>query len=165
MKWNVSFEIEDETVEIEGYPGWHLECSVMSNEYLGDSFDIHAGGKDHIFPHHPNEQAQCLAANGEPQADLWLHNEFITVEGEKMSKSKGNFYTVRDLLSGEIKDGKVPDEGFPGDAVRLYLVSSHYRSETDFSLEGLRKANKELRRIRKNVRRIRLTDGEEQFST
>jgi len=163
MKWEVSFEVDGETVELEGYPGWHLECSVMSNEYLGDSFDIHAGGKDHIFPHHPNEQAQCVAANGESQADLWLHNEFITVEGEKMSKSKENFYTVRDLLKGDVEDNRVPTDGFSGDAIRLYLVSSHYRSETDFSLDGLMKAQKELRRIRKNVQRIRLADGEEQI--
>jgi cysteinyl-tRNA synthetase len=154
MKWEVSFEVEGETIDVEGYPGWHLECSVMSNEYLGDSFDIHAGGKDHIFPHHPNEQAQCLAANGETQADLWLHNEFLTTaDGTKMSKSKGNFVYVQDLV----------EDGFSGDVIRLYLVSSHYRSETSFSREQLKKTQKELRRIRKNVQRIRLADGEEQI--
>ncbi len=129
----------------EGYPGWHLECSVMGQKYLGDEFDIHAGGKDHIFPHHPNERAQCFAATGKGLARFWLHNEFVTVEGEKMSKSKGNFYTVRDLL----------DEGYSGDAIRLYLISSHYRSETDFSKEGLEKAEKELRTVRRTVQRIR----------
>lgn len=133
----------------EGYPGWHLECSVMSQKYLGDEFDIHAGGKDHIFPHHPNERAQCYAASGEGQARYWLHNEFITVEGEKMSKSKGNFYTVRDLI----------EEGFSGDAIRMYLISSHYRSETDFSKEGLEKADKELKRVRRLVKKIGY-DGE-----
>jgi cysteinyl-tRNA synthetase len=127
-----------------GYPGWHLECSVMGQKYLGEEFDIHAGGKDHIFPHHPNERAQCFAATGKGQARYWLHNEFITVEGEKMSKSKGNFYTVRDLLK----------EGFSGDAIRLYIVSSHYRSETDFSIEGLEKAQKELKRVRRTVKKI-----------
>ena len=127
-----------------GYPGWHLECSVMGQKYLGEEFDIHAGGKDHIFPHHPNERAQCFAATGKGQARYWLHNEFITVEGEKMSKSKGNFYTVRDLLK----------EGFSGDAIRLYIVSSHYRSETDFSIEGLEKAQKELKRVRRTIKKI-----------
>jgi cysteinyl-tRNA synthetase len=143
MKWNAKFEVEGEIIESVGYPGWHLECSVMGQKYLGDEFDIHAGGKDHIFPHHPNERAQCFAATGEGQARYWLHNEFIQVEGEKMSKSEGNFYTVRELL----------DE-FSGDAIRLYLVSSHYRSETDFSEKGLEKADKELERVRRTVKRI-----------
>ncbi len=144
MRWGATFQVDGEAVKVEGYPGWHLECSVMSQKYLGDEFDIHAGGKDHIFPHHPNERAQSFAATGEGQARYWLHNEFITIEGEKMSKSEGNFYTVRDLL----------DEGYSGDAIRLYLVSSHYRSETDFSKEGLEKAEKELRKIRKVVQKI-----------
>ena len=144
MKWTAKFEIEDEIIESVGYPGWHLECSVMSQKYLGDEFDIHAGGKDHIFPHHPNERAQAFAASGEGQARYWLHNEFINIEGEKMSKSKGNFYTVRELL----------DEGFSGDAIRLYLISSHYRSETDFSMDGLEKAEKELKRIRRTVEKV-----------
>lgn len=144
MKWDAPWST--------GYPGWHLECSVMSQKYLGDLFDIHAGGKDHIFPHHPNERAQAFAATGEGLARYWLHNEFITVEGEKMSKSKGNFYTVRDLI----------DEGFSGDSVRLYLLSSHYRSETDFSREGLEKAEKELERVRRTVQRVRrLPEGGE----
>lgn len=151
MKWDAKFEIKGELIESTGYPGWHLECSVMGQKYLGDEFDIHAGGKDHIFPHHPNERAQCFAATGEGQARYWLHNEFITIEGEKMSKSKGNFYTVRDLL----------DDGYSGDAVRLYLVSSHYRSETDFSKEGLEKAEKELARVRRTVKKIGWTEEPE----
>ncbi|MFB6199501.1 MAG: cysteine--tRNA ligase, partial [Candidatus Nanohaloarchaea archaeon] len=144
MKWNARFEVEDEVLEVEGYPGWHIECSVMSQKYLGDEFDIHSGGKDHIFPHHPNERAQCHAATGKGQARYWLHNEFIQVEGEKMSKSKGNFYTVRELI----------EDGFSGDAIRLYLLSSHYRSETNFSREGLEKAEKELQRVRRTVQKI-----------
>ena len=138
MKWDSPWSV--------GYPGWHLECSVMSQKYLGDEFDIHTGGKDHIFPHHPNERAQAFAASGKGQARYWLHNEFITIEGEKMSKSEGNFYTVRELL----------DEGFDGDALRLYINSSHYRSETNFSKEGLKKAEKELKTLRKAYR---LSDG------
>ncbi len=145
MKWESPWSV--------GYPGWHLECSVMSQKYLGDEFDIHAGGKDHIFPHHPNERAQCFAATGEGQSRYWLHNEFITVEGDKMSKSKGNFYTVRDLL----------EKGYSGDAIRMYLISSHYRSETDFSIEGLDKAQKELKRVRRTVKRIGNPDHDETF--
>lgn len=142
MKWNSPWST--------GYPGWHLECSVMSQKYLGDEFDIHAGGKDHIFPHHPNERAQCFAASGEGQSRYWLHNEFITVEGEKMSKSEGNFYTVRDLL----------EEGYSGNVIRVYLVSSHYRSETDFSREGLDKAEKELQRVKRTIKRIEKFGGD-----
>ncbi|QKQ98145.1 cysteine--tRNA ligase [Candidatus Nanohaloarchaea archaeon] len=145
MKWTAKFEIDGELVESVGYPGWHIECSVMSQKYLGDEFDIHAGGKDHIFPHHPNERAQAFAASGEGQARYWLHNEFINVEGEKMSKSEGNFYTVRELL----------EKDFSGDAIRLYLISTHYRSETNFSIKGLEKAEKELQRVRRTVKKIR----------
>ncbi|MFB6147500.1 MAG: DALR domain-containing protein, partial [Candidatus Nanohaloarchaea archaeon] len=141
MKWESPWGV--------GYPGWHLECSVMGQKYLGDEFDIHAGGKDHIFPHHPNERAQCRAATGEGQARYWLHCEFITWEGEKMSKSKGNFVTVRELL----------DE-FSGDTIRLYILSSHYRSETDFSKEGLEKAEKELETARRAYQRARENTGE-----
>jgi len=126
-----------------GYPGWHLECSVMSQKYLGDEFDIHAGGKDHIFPHHPNERAQCFAATDKGQARYWLHNEFIHWEGEKMSKSKGNFVTVRDLL-----------EDFPAEVIRFYLVSFHYRTEADFTREGLEKAEKEYKRVKRVLKRL-----------
>ncbi|MDY6776512.1 MAG: cysteine--tRNA ligase [Candidatus Nanohaloarchaea archaeon] len=143
MKWESPWSV--------GYPGWHIECTVMSEKYLGDLFDIHTGGKDHIFPHHPNERAQSFAGKGTGQANYWLHNEFVTIEGEKMSKSKGNFYTVRELL-----------EEHEGDAVRLYLVSAHYRSEMDFSIEGLEQAEKELSRIRKTVQRIDRIEGEEE---
>jgi len=139
MKWESPWSM--------GYPGWHLECSVMSQKYLGGVFDIHAGGKDHVFPHHPNERAQAFAATGEGQARYWLHNEFVQWEGEKMSKSKGNFVTIRELV----------DEGFSGDAIRLYINSSHYRSETDFSREGLKKAEKELKKLRKAYK---LCDGQ-----
>ncbi|MFB6241810.1 MAG: cysteine--tRNA ligase [Candidatus Nanosalina sp.] len=151
MRWHQIFRINGEDKMITGYPGWHIECSVMSQKYLGDEFDIHAGGKDHIFPHHPNERAQAFAATGKGQARYWIHNEFIQVEGEKMSKSKGNFYTVRELL----------DDGFSGDAIRLYLISSHYRKETDFSLKGLEKAEKEVKKARNVVQRIRKDPGSE----
>jgi len=136
MKWEAPWST--------GYPGWHLECSVMGQKYLGDEFDIHAGGKDHIFPHHPNERAQCFAATGEGQARYWLHNEFIQWEGEKMSKSTGNFVTVRDLL----------DEGFSGNALRMYLMSFHYRTEANFTREGIEKAGKELSKVKRTLQRI-----------
>ncbi len=139
MKWESPWSV--------GYPGWHLECSVMSQKYLGDEFDIHTGGKDHIFPHHPNERAQAFAASGKGQGHYWLHNEFIQVEGEKMSKSEGNFYTVRELL----------DEGFSGNTIRLYINSAHYRTETDFSKKGLKKAEKELKKLRKA---FKISEGE-----
>ena len=145
MKWESPWGV--------GYPGWHIECSIMSQKYLGDEFDIHAGGKDHIFPHHPNERAQAFAASGKGQARYWLHNEFIQVEGEKMSKSEGNFYTVRELL----------EKGFSGDVIRLYLISTHYRTESDFSIEGLEKAEKELKKIRRTVQRIKSQEGDEQI--
>jgi cysteinyl-tRNA synthetase len=148
MKWNAKFEIEDRLVKSTGYPGWHIECSVMGQKYLGEEFDIHAGGKDHIFPHHPNERAQCFAATGEGQARYWLHNEFVKWEGEQMSKSTGNFVTVRDLL-----------DNFSGDAIRLYINSSHYRSETNFSIEVIKKAEKELKKARRVVQRIRNSPG------
>ena len=119
-----------------GRPGWHIECSVMSTQYLGQSFDIHGGGRDLIFPHHENEVAQSSCAH--PEADFaryWVHNGFVTVEGEKMSKSLGNIATVRDLLCE-----------FPGEAIRLSLLSAHYRQPLDFTREGLREAKRTLDR-------------------
>ncbi len=144
MRWDATFDIDGDHIQVDGYPGWHLECTVMAQKYLGDRFDIHAGGKDHIFPHHPNERAQAIAATGSGMADTWLHNEFITVDGEKMSKSEGNFYTVRDLL----------EQGYSGDALRLYLVSAHYRSAFDFSLDGVDQAATELETVRHAVQRV-----------
>lgn len=121
----------------QGRPGWHIECSVMSREYLGDNFDIHGGGADLIFPHHENEIAQAEAATGCPFAHYWLHNGFITVNDEKMSKSLGNFFLLREIL-----------EKFPGDVVRFYLLNTHYRSPIDFDDEKLHIAAKSLGRIR-----------------
>jgi len=155
MEWTARFEIDDEKLESVGYPGWHIECSVMSQKYLGDEFDIHAGGKDHVFPHHPNERAQAFAASGEGQSRYWLHNEFIQVDGEKMSKSEGNFYTVRELL----------EKGFEGDVIRLYLISTHYRTESDFKLEGLEKAEKELEKVRTTIQKIQKNPGEDDLDS
>ncbi len=117
-----------------GRPGWHIECSVMSRELLGDAFDIHGGGQDLIFPHHENEIAQSTCALGPGSfAKYWMHNGYLMAEGEKMSKSLGNFYTVHELL----------DE-FPGEAIRLLLLKTHYRQPLDFTKEGLSTAKREL---------------------
>ena len=119
-----------------GRPGWHIECSAMSWRYLGETFDIHGGGQDLIFPHHENELAQsCCAFPGSGFARTWLHNGMLLVGGEKMSKSLGNFVTVRDVLAKA-----------PGEAVRLLLLRSHYRATLDFSDDGLADARKELDR-------------------
>ncbi|WP_225768646.1 cysteine--tRNA ligase [Inquilinus sp. Marseille-Q2685] len=120
-----------------GRPGWHIECSAMAAAHLGDEFDIHAGGLDLIFPHHENEIAQSRCAHGTPvMARYWLHNGFVQVEGEKMSKSLGNFYTPHDLL-----------EEFPGEALRYTLLSGHYRQPFDFTKEGVRQARAALDRL------------------
>jgi cysteinyl-tRNA synthetase len=119
-----------------GRPGWHIECSAMSKQYLGETFDIHAGGQDLVFPHHENEIAQSTCANGAPFARYWLHNGFLLVEGEKMSKSLGNFFTVRDLL-----------DQAPGEAIRLAMLSTHYHQPFDWTAEGLTRAKAALDRL------------------
>ena len=120
-----------------GRPGWHIECSAMSREHLGVDFDIHGGGQDLIFPHHQNEVAQSLcAAPGSRFAKYWMHNGYLMSEGEKMSKSLGNFYTVRDLL----------DE-FPGEALRLVILQTQYRQPLDFSKDKCREAKITLDRF------------------
>ena len=117
-----------------GRPGWHIECSAMSSKYLGETFDIHGGGVDLVFPHHQNEVAQsCCGNEGSDYARYWMHNGYLMSEGEKMSKSLGNFYTVRELL----------DE-FPGEALRLVLLKTHYRQPLDFSKAKVREAKAEL---------------------
>ena len=120
-----------------GRPGWHIECSAMSCRYLGETFDIHGGGADLIFPHHENELAQSMCAHdGRPFAIFWVHNGYLMTEGEKMSKSLGNFYTVRDLL-----------REFPGEAIRLALLQTHYRQPLDFTRDGIAQAKRLLDRM------------------
>ena len=121
----------------EGRPGWHIECSAMSMKYLGPSFDIHTGGVDNIFPHHENEIAQSEAATGVPFVRYWLHCAHLIVEGEKMSKSKGNFYTLRDLLG----------RGLDPRAIRYFLLTSHYRKPLNFTVEGVGQAAQALARL------------------
>ena len=120
-----------------GRPGWHIECSVMAKRYLGENIDIHAGGEDLVFPHHENEIAQSEAANDKPFDNYWLHNRFINIDNQKMSKSAGNFFTLRD----------VADE-FGYDVVRFFILSSHYRSPINFSHEVLTAAKNGLERIK-----------------
>jgi cysteinyl-tRNA synthetase len=119
-----------------GRPGWHIECSAMSEAHLGETFDIHGGGLDLIFPHHENEIAQSECAHGKPFVRTWMHNGFLIVEGEKMSKSLGNFFTVRDLLAKA-----------HGETIRLTLLSTHYRQPLDFTLDGLRQSKHALDRL------------------
>jgi cysteinyl-tRNA synthetase len=117
-----------------GRPGWHIECSAMSTAYLGDVFDIHGGGIDLIFPHHENELAQSRCAHGTPaMANYWMHNEFVQIEDTKMSKSLGNFVTIRDLLAD-----------WPGEVLRLNMLKAHYRSPMDWTLRGLEESAKTL---------------------
>jgi cysteinyl-tRNA synthetase len=126
-----------------GRPGWHIECSAMSTKYLGQPFDIHGGGRDLIFPHHENEIAQSEGAYGEPLARFWLHNGFLNINQEKMSKSLGNFFTIREIL-----------EEFDAAALRHYFLASHYRSPMDFSQEGLSEAARATDRIYETIERL-----------
>lgn len=126
-----------ETEVGKGRPGWHIECSAMSMKYLGETFDIHGGGVDLIFPHHQNEIAQAEAATGKQFVRYWVHNEWLLVEGQKMSKSLGNFYTLRDIL----------EKGYHPLAIRYLLMSSHYRQQLNFTFKGLEAARNSLQRI------------------
>ena len=127
-----------------GRPGWHVECSAMSMKYLGDSFDLHGGGRDLIFPHHENEIAQsCCAHPGSQFAKYWMHNGYLMAEGEKMSKSLGNFYTIHELL-----------QEFPGEAIRLVLLQTQYRQPLDFTKEGLAQAKRVLDRFYGALRQV-----------
>jgi cysteinyl-tRNA synthetase len=139
--WKAPKEAHEARWETEigvGRPGWHLECSAMSMKYLGETFDIHCGGVDLVFPHHENEIAQSEGATGKPFVRYWLHTEFLQVEGEKMSKSLGNFYTLRDLMR----------EGFNPLAIRYALLSVPYRKQLNFTFEGLRAAESTLQSLR-----------------
>jgi len=126
-----------------GRPGWHIECSAMAEKYLGESFDIHAGGEDLIFPHHENEIAQSEGATGKPFARYWLHNGFVTVGGEKMAKSLGNFVTIRDAL-----------RRFPADALKLLLVSTNYRGPLDYTDAAVAEKQKALQGFHEFLRAV-----------
>jgi cysteinyl-tRNA synthetase len=138
--WKAAKEGEDswDTPIGRGRPGWHLECSVMAMKYLGATLDIHSGGTDLIFPHHENEIAQSEAATGQPFARFWVHGEHLIVNGQKMSKSLGNFYTLRDLIARQVKPT----------AVRYLLMSVPYRKPLNFTFDGLKQAEQSLDRLR-----------------
>jgi len=126
-----------------GRPGWHIECSAMAYELLGESFDIHGGGNDLMFPHHENEIAQSCCAHPEGEfAKVWMHNEMLQVEGRKMSKSLGNFFTVHDLLTGNNPEGVK----YPGEVIRFVFLSTHYRKPMDWTAEKAREAEATLRK-------------------
>ena len=130
-----------------GRPGWHIECSAMSMKYLGETFDLHTGGIDNLFPHHENEIAQAEAATGKPFVKTWMHCAHLRVNGEKMSKSLGNFYTLRDLM----------EKGWSGREIRYVLVNAHYRSGLNFAFDALEDARRSLERIDRCV--AKATEG------
>jgi cysteinyl-tRNA synthetase len=134
-----------------GRPGWHIECSAMSMKYLGETFDIHCGGVDNMFPHHENEIAQSEAATGKKFVNYWLHNEHLLVEGKKMSKRLGNYYTLRDLLA----------KGYDPIVIRYLLMATHYRQQFNFTFEGLEAAKGAVDRLKNFVRRLHDADGKD----
>jgi len=127
-----------------GYPGWHIECSAMSMEHLGETIDIHTGGEDNIFPHHECEIAQTEGATDKPFVRFWMHTRHLLVDGHKMSKSAGNFYTLRDLL----------DKGYDADAIRYALLNTHYRQQLNFTLDGIDAAKQSVNRLRDFMRSL-----------
>ncbi len=133
-----------------GRPGWHIECSVMSTKYLGSTLDIHGGGRDLIFPHHENEIAQSESLTGKKFVRYWMHNGFVTINKEKMSKSLGNFFTIRDIL-----------KKYDGEVIRLFLLSTHYRSEIDFSEKSLDEASEKMKRLYNVMERLRVSSTNE----
>ena len=128
-----------------GRPGWHIECSAMSTKHLGDTFDIHLGGVDLIFPHHTNEIAQTEGATGKKWVNYWMHNEHLLVDGTKMSKSKGNFYTLKDLF----------EKGYKPKAIRWLFMSNHYRQQLNFTIDSLKAAEAAIDRLEEFMRKIK----------
>ncbi|MBD3203180.1 cysteine--tRNA ligase [Candidatus Woesearchaeota archaeon] len=133
-----------------GRPGWHIECSAMSMKFLGETFDIHTGGVDLVFPHHENEIAQSEACTGKNFVNYWMHCAHLIVEGEKMSKSKGNFYILKDIL----------DKGYSPKAVRYLLMSTHYRQKLNFTFEGLDSAEQNIAKFKEFLRNLKAVKSE-----
>ena len=143
----------------EGFPGWHLECSAMSEKYLGEVFDIHGGGMDLMFPHHECELAQNTASRGQGGVHYWMHNNMITIKGQKMGKSLGNFITLDELFTG---NNQVLDQAYSPMTVRFFILQAHYRSPLDFSNEALQAAEKGYKRMMqaaKDVKNLPVTAG------
>lgn len=150
MKWKSPWS--------EGYPGWHLECSAMSTKYLGEQFDIHGGGMDLLFPHHDCEIAQTQSCYGTDQARYWIHNNLITIEGQKMGKSLGNFITLKELFSGSHpKIGRIISPM----TVRLFILQAHYRSTLDFSIEALDAAKKGYNKMINGLKTVKALEYKE----
>lgn len=144
---------EGETIRFEspwgeGRPGWHIECSALSGKYVGETLDIHGGGNDLVFPHHEDEVAQSEAANGKQFAKFWVHTGMVTVDGKKMSKSIGNFTTIRDIL-----------KKYPKEVLRLHVLESHYRSPIDFSENGLEASQTTLKNLRNSIKELKALKG------
>ena len=137
----------------EGYPGWHLECSAMSTKYLGMQFDIHGGGMDLLFPHHECEIAQNVAGYGKPSVRYWMHNNMITINGQKMGRSLGNFITLDELFAG---DHKMLEQAYGPMTIRFFILQAHYRSTLDFSNEALQAAEKGFMRLMKALGQLEL---------
>lgn len=135
----------------EGFPGWHLECSTMGTKYLGESFDIHGGGLDLMFPHHECEIAQSVAAQGHEAVRYWMHNNMITINGKKMGKSKGNFITLEEFYSG---NHPALTQAYPPMVIRFFILQAQYRSTVDFSNEALQAAEKALQKMLEGYRRL-----------
>ena len=135
----------------EGFPGWHLECSTMGEKYLGETFDIHGGGLDLIFPHHECEIAQSVAAQGHDAVKYWVHNNMITIEGKKMGKSYNNFITLEQFFSG---DHPLLDKAFSPMVIRFFILQAHYRSTLDFSSTALEASEKALQKLTDTYRRL-----------
>jgi cysteinyl-tRNA synthetase len=133
----------------EGYPGWHLECSAMSRKYLGKQFDIHGGGTDLLFPHHECEIAQSVAAGGDDAATYWMHNNMVTINGQKMGKSLGNFITLAELFSGS---HHLLERAYSPMTIRFFILQAHYGSTLDFSNDALLAAEKGLARLMSSFR-------------
>ena len=140
MRWNSPWSV--------GFPGWHLECSAMSTKYLGEQFDIHGGGMDLMFPHHECEIAQSTAALKHESVRYWMHNNMITINGQKMGKSLGNFITLEELFTG---NHKLLEKAYAPMTIRFFILQAHYRSTLDFSNEALSAAEKGLDRLLKAV--------------
>ena len=128
----------------EGYPGWHLECSAMGAKYLGETFDIHGGGMDLLFPHHESEIAQANAATGHDPVNYWMHNNMITINGQKMGKSLNNFITLNEFFTGT---HEALDRAYPPMVIRFFILQAHYRSTLDFSTDALKAAEKGMRKL------------------
>jgi len=143
MKWNSPWG--------KGFPGWHLECSAMGMKYLGEHFDIHGGGMDLLFPHHESEIAQCVAGTGHEPAKYWLHNNMITINGQKMGKSLGNFITLEEFFTGS---HELLEQAYEPMTIRFFILQAHYRSTLDFSNHALQSAEKAYQRLIEAIRRL-----------